>query len=425
MTSDSFSGSEVTQSRKEDTSPRWPDSVKSPNQASKHLLVYEPRTEGHHLGWLRFLAEDLLSANYQISLAVDLRSGSKERVEESLAELCSEVRFLSAYNASGRRHGDGLAGSVAMCLRTSQAGRVFLAAFDEIASACWRRSAVGLNPPADLRGRMGGIYHRPRFLVAPWWSPNRWLKRIGFARLIRRGWLGQLLFVDEFLTSELQSAFPSAPLFFLPDPCPTGYGGEGAPARRQLDLPADKRVLLFYGTGHKRKGLHLAVEVILGLPREHPAFLLCAGQLRPQGRVLQKLERLCQQGRARLIDRYVSTAEEKLCFAACDAVLLPYVNHFGTSGVLSRAMASGKPVVASDQQLLGRLTREHGLGLVFPAGDVSGLKARISEVSATSAEQLTNWREAARRYAQRYSREVFRASLLAALDTPQRVRAHA
>ena len=27
--------------------------------SKKHLLLYEPRTEGHHLGWLRFITDDL------------------------------------------------------------------------------------------------------------------------------------------------------------------------------------------------------------------------------------------------------------------------------------------------------------------------------------------------------------------------------
>src|SRR5260221_11757330 len=101
---------------------------------------------------------------------------------------------------------------------------------------------------------MGGIYHRPRFLAAPWWSPNRLLKHSGFRRLVKGAWLAQLLFVDEFLTRELQTRFPRAPIFFLPDPCPAGYAGDRAEARLRLNLPPDKRVFLFSGPGQRRKG---------------------------------------------------------------------------------------------------------------------------------------------------------------------------
>ena len=51
----------------------------------EHLLLYEPRTEGHHLGWLRFITEDLLSADVRLSLAVDLRPEAKGKIEDHLS----------------------------------------------------------------------------------------------------------------------------------------------------------------------------------------------------------------------------------------------------------------------------------------------------------------------------------------------------
>ena len=173
-----------------------------PNQ-NRRLLLYEPRTEGHHLGWLRFITDDLLSANFQLSIAADLRPGSREHVEQNLAGLLDEVKLFSAYDENGRRHLDGKTRSVAHCLQISGAENVFLCALDEIASHCWRAATFGLRPPPELRGRMGGIYHRPRFLAAPKWSVDRGLKIPGFQRLMREGWWRQILFVDEFLTTAL------------------------------------------------------------------------------------------------------------------------------------------------------------------------------------------------------------------------------
>jgi glycosyltransferase involved in cell wall biosynthesis len=350
-----------------------------------HLLLYEPRTEGHHLGWLRFITEDLLSANLQLTLAVDLRAGNEQKICEQLGELQSAVKLINAYDASGRRHGDQKSGSVAICLQQSGAANVFLCAFDEIASHCWRRATFGFFPPPELHGRIGGIYHRPRFLAAPKWSPDRLLKQTGFERLLKQGWLRQLLFVDEFLAREQQNLFPNAPVFFLPDPCPAGYDGDRMAARKQLQLPPEKTVFLFYGTGARRKGLHLTVEAMLQLSENSPAFLLCAGQQNPSGETARGLEKLVEQNRALLINRYVSEAEEKNCFAASDVVLLPYLNHFGTSGVLSRAMAAGKPVIVSDEQLLGKLTREQNLGLLFPSGDVEKFDGCIQKAEAFSS----------------------------------------
>ena len=58
-----------------------------PNQ-SRRLLLYEPRTEGHHLGWLRFITDDLLSANFQLSIAADLRPARANMLNKILPD-CS------------------------------------------------------------------------------------------------------------------------------------------------------------------------------------------------------------------------------------------------------------------------------------------------------------------------------------------------
>jgi glycosyltransferase involved in cell wall biosynthesis len=387
----------------------------SPASTSQHLLLYEPRTEGHHLGWLRFITDDLLSGNVPLSIAADLRPGSRERVEQALAGVLNEIKLISAYDKNGKRHLGGKGRSVAHCLKASGAKNVFLCALDEIASHCWRGATFGLRPPKELRGRMGGIYHRPRFLAAPSSSLDRALKIPGFQRLLRENWWRQILFVDEFLAADMQKANPSSPIFFLPDPCPPGYDGYAAAARKQLDIPPDRRIFLFYGTGARRKGLHVAVSAMLQLPPGSPAFLLCAGQQNPAGETAASLAQLVRQNRARLLDRYVSDEEEKMCFAASDAVLLPYLNHFGTSGVLSRAMAAGKPVVVSDELLLGRLTREHQIGLVFPSGDVAALRERIIHASTFSEAERMRFIAAAKRYADVYSRAAFRSALLRSL----------
>lgn len=372
-----------------------------------HLLVYEPRAEGHHPGWLRFITEDLLSGGYQLTLAVDMRKQHLEKIRDHLGELISQVKLMNAVISP-----IGQFGSVRSCLRESGADSIFLCAMDEIASDTWRFASFGILPPKELRGRFGGIYHRPRFLENSGGRLKHLFKKWGYQRLLRGNWLKQLLFVDEYLAREQQAHFPSAPIYFLPDPCPPMGDETTQAAREQLGVPQDKRVFLFYGGGYRRKGLHLAVEAMLALPADANAFLLCAGQLNPEGEIADGLGKLEAANRAKVINRYVSVAEEKTSFAACDAVLLPYVNHFGTSGVLSRAMAAGRMVIVSDEQLLGRLTRDHGLGLLFPSGDAAALRDRIVRAGKISPQEMAAYSKAAARYAAVHSREAYRAALL-------------
>jgi hypothetical protein len=386
--------------------------ILNPTNSARRLLIYEPRTEGHHLVWLQFVVEDLLSAGWRLTLAVDDRPESFNRIRKRLGTLLEKVTVLSVWEPSGRRLGGGGAAAVAECFRRAEAEIVFLNTFDEIASSLLRNAAVGRMPPAALRGRMGGIYLRPRFLADHGFSLNHWLKTRGFARLMNGGWFNQMLFLDPWIQERCQGCFPQMPVDCLPDPCPDDFAGDPLEARKVFEIPDGRKVLLFYGGAYRRKGLHLAVEALLGLPKDSPGFLLCAGQQMSDPGIVRGLETLVAQGRARVVSRYIFEAEEKLLFAASDIVLLPYIKHFGNSAVLSRAGGAGKMVIASDEELVGRLVRKHNLGLLFPSGDAAAFRQSMEHALNARPDELAQWQAAAFRYAQQSSRAAFRRVLL-------------
>lgn len=381
----------------------------------KQLLVYEARTEGHHLSWLRYITEDLLEAGVELVLALDQRPLSRERIDAQMSGLLARVKTMAVRDQTGWIGGRGQAGTVALCQRQSGVEQVFLCCFDEIASPCLRRAAFGLLPPESLRGAWGGIYIRPRFLAGRSLSPNSFLKRCGFHRLFRRGWFRQLLFLDEYLHAALKSEFPAAPFYFLPDTCPPPRNVDKAQARRQLGLPQEGRIVLFYGGPYRRKGLDLAVAAMEQLPAAKRPFLLCLGQQPDDAALARRLERLAATGCARSINRYVSPEEEELGFAACEVALLPYRKHFGSSGVLTRAAAAGLMVIASDEELIGRRVREHKLGLLFPPGQKAGLRRCLEHATAMSGEELVQWSRSAKKYSAACTRSAFRQALLEAL----------
>jgi glycosyltransferase involved in cell wall biosynthesis len=111
----------------------------------------------------------------------------------------------------------------------------------------------------------------------------------------------------------------------------------------------------------------------------------------------------------------VSDDEERLCFCAADAVLLPYIHHYGSSGVLSRAAAAGKMVIVSDEGLLARRVRDHHLGLLFQANDVHELRQRMTDAVSLNQAERDKFQLMSLRYAGTCSRDVFREALLAPL----------
>ncbi len=383
---------------------------------ARHFLVFETQIEGHHLSWLRFITEDLLDAGLRLTLALDQRPPAQERIREQLADLLPRVAVVSARNSQGWVHGHGHADTVAFCQRQCAANHVFLACFDEIASHCLRRAAFGILPPRCLRGCLGGVYIRPRFLVSRPGTPNEMLKLRGFQRLLKDGWLRQVLLLDENLVASLKSRFPAAPFYFLPDVCPPPAQIAKPLAREQLEIPGDAPVFLFYGGPYKRKGLDLAVEAFDTMAGSSRApFLLCVGRQPEEPSLAGKLERLQAGGRARVINRYVSVEEEGVAFAACDWVLLPYRKHFGSSGVLIRAACRGLPVIASNEELVGWRVREHKLGLLFTSGDSSDLRRRIEEAAVMGHDDLAAYSRCAKQFSAAFTRATFRKALLDSL----------
>jgi glycosyltransferase involved in cell wall biosynthesis len=142
-------------------------------------------------------------------------------------------------------------------------------------------------------------------------------------------------------------------------------------------------------------------------------YLVCAGSLAPDPETSRGLKALEERGQATVMDRYVSDTEQSLCFCASDVVLLPYIEHFGSSGVLSLAAAAGRMVIASEEGLLARRIREHGLGWVIPSGDAKELNTRMHDASHLSSNEMDEFRQAAHRYAGTCSRDAFRKALLA------------
>jgi glycosyltransferase involved in cell wall biosynthesis len=177
----------------------------------------------------------------------------------------------------------------------------------------------------------------------------------------------------------------------------------------------NKVVFLHYGMGDRRKGLHLVVEALESSAEDSGMYLLCAGDMGHDRRLLEKLVALERRGSAKLLNRYVSDDEERLCFCAADGVLLPYIQHYGSSGVLSRAAAAGKMVIVSDEGLLARRVRDHHLGLLFQANDVHELRQRMTDAVSLNQAERDKFQLMSLRYAGTCSRDVFREALLAPL----------
>lgn len=379
-----------------------------------HILIFEPRSEGHHLSWLRYVAEDLLGAGFRLTLAVDCRTEVKALIKENLSALIDKVSLISIFAEDNKFQGGSKLKALAHCLDKSGAQEAFVNNLDDIVSHCLRAAAVGIYPPRLLQGRLSGVYFRPRFLKNASWPPGNIIKAAGFQKLCRRGWFKHIFMLDEYMFAAIKNKYGGAAFHFLPDPWDGVFSHRQNEARQALDIPQERFVLLNYGMGDRRKGLHLTVHAMLEAAPDSRLFLLCAGKLGRDRGLSDDLARLAERKMAKVMNRYVSDAEESLCFCAADVVVLPYVKHFGSSGVLSLAAAAGKMVIASDEGLVAQRIQEHKLGWLFPSRNVGELKNCLEKAASLSGLDLNGFRQTALAYSRLCSREAFRNALLSA-----------
>ena len=378
-----------------------------------HILIFEPRIKGHHLKWLRYIAEDFIAAGFKLTLGVDWRAESRKLICNELSSLIEKVNILSIFDRAGKLRKGSKLKALADCFSESSAQEVFVNNLDDIVSHCLRQSSVGIFPPKILQGRVSGVYFRPRFLLNPAWPPGNLIKTIGFTRLIKKHWFKNIYLMDEYLFLNIQDRLTDPSFHFLPDPWSGDFAQPMERAREKLKIPLDKFVFLNYGIGDKRKGLHLVIRAMLEASQESRLFLLCAGQISRNNTIRSGLDKLENLGHAKVLNRYVSDVEETLCFCAADVVLLPYVNHFGSSGVLSLAAGAGKMVVASDDGLVGKRVFEHKLGLLFSSGNTKALGKSMIQAVSLSQSDRDQFQNSAAEYAMSCNREAFRQALLA------------
>jgi glycosyltransferase involved in cell wall biosynthesis len=173
-------------------------------------------------------------------------------------------------------------------------------------------------------------------------------------------------------------------------------------ARRHLRLPRRGPIILFFGGLRYDKGPDILLDALTHLEGNWIAvFAGEADMLGPQE--LEAVKQTHQKGH-RLFCRvgFVSDQDRDSYFAAADIVVLPYRKVFlGTSGVLQRAAAAGKPVIATDVGEVGKTVREQGLGLVAEPESSQALADALEEFLEHQSEFARRVRPRALEYAKR------------------------
>ncbi|MEQ8346484.1 MAG: glycosyltransferase [Sneathiellaceae bacterium] len=358
--------------------------------AAGHLLILEPKSAGHVREWIGHIlaACDLPGPPRRLTFAI-----GEDLASEFGGPLPDGVDLVALDPALRRRCMDrrppvsAFARWQAMrrLLAHTGAGHGLFLECDHVALPL----ALGLRIG---RARLSGILFRP----------SAHYRAIDGSPSSRRERLRDLV---KDLTMRLALRNPALDTVFSLDPyfpafARNRYGGGrkvralGDPAaprhRHTADAPvpgaADgRRVFLLFGEITHRKG---AAQLLRALARLRPEVaatvaVVLAGRIDPA--IAPELDALQADIRERrsglalqVIDRWLSEQELDSLVDRCDVVLAPYQRFVGSSGVLIRAAAAGKPVICQRYGLLGRLVAGYRLGLAVDSSDPDALAAAVT-----------------------------------------------
>lgn len=151
------------------------------------------------------------------------------------------------------------------------------------------------------------------------------------------------------------------------------------------------------GRRREQKGTDLLVRAFAAARVKANDRLLLVGKIAPTIRRLieSEMKPWLQDGRLILIDGYVS--HELFCLAlnAADVICTPYPRHIGSSGIVVRAAAIGKPILASSYGWVGAVVSTFGLGSTCVVSKIEEFSQKL-EASLESSASYRQPHEATR-----------------------------
>ena len=158
-------------------------------------------------------------------------------------------------------------------------------------------------------------------------------------------------------------------------------------ARKKINLPLNRQIILFFGGIRPNKGLDVLLKALEIVKSQNCRILLViAGGLLGRFSFESYSDIIKKSGLSKHIQTFIKFIPEEDVddfFAASDLVVLPYLKFEAQSGVLLRAYAHRKPVVVSNVGAMGELVSADNVGLVVEPGAKEPLAEAIMNVSGS------------------------------------------
>jgi len=366
----------------------------------REVLILEPDAEGHSQEWLQHLAEFVAANATAAAISVVAPPALCAALSRSMPVVAAgRIRFIALRPRELKlcTHRSLLISAFARWwtmrryLRRSGADVGFFLSLDLLCLPF----ALGLRA---LGKPIGGILFRPsvHYGALGSYRPTaserlRDLRKDLLYRLmLRNPAVRAVLSLDPFFPAHAVAHYSHGDkVQAVPDPSQPESAIEVADRRTEVVdfVPSGRTGLLLFGYLTERKGPLMMLEALRLLPAHIAArvAVLFAGRVDPairdsidarRGALARERPELW----LRIEDRRLDRAELDVLVARSDVVLAPYQRFVGSSGVLLWAARAGRPVLAQEFGLVGRLTRDHRLGAVADSSDPVRLAGEIERM---------------------------------------------
>ena len=188
-------------------------------------------------------------------------------------------------------------------------------------------------------------------------------------------------------------------------------------SRKRLEIPNNKKVLLFFGMIKKVKGLDVLLYALKDVIKENPdALLLIAGKVWENDFTIY--QRIIDENNLSdyclLHTKFIPHADVEHYYCAADLVVLPYKKIY-QSGVLVMTLSYGKPALVSDLPPLKEVVTDMQTAFLFESENSISLAEKLNlilldpeklEQVRINGEELINtkydWNEIGRQTKQAY-----------------------
>ena len=152
-------------------------------------------------------------------------------------------------------------------------------------------------------------------------------------------------------------------------------------SREKLGIPAQRKVILFFGFIREYKGLNYLLKALPLVKTYDPDILLLIvgevwGKQLHYQRYMHMINELGIEKNTSFINRYVYNEEVEMYFKAGDFVVLPYTDGSG-SGILQVAYGLNRPVVTTNISAFEDVVLEGKTGFMVPPADEKKLAETI------------------------------------------------